>query len=150
MRSVTNNSSSLDLALRHLHPIPFIISKSTDIDFTRGNQKVPGMVVLHCNVRTYSSAYPITFTLRTNTHTRPDIVGSAGRHLLASSGVRPSMVAKRSETRRVRWLGDVWLGAETTVPACHFLCKTCIVTLCPGGMNSRCTNCRCRRIPGTF
>jgi hypothetical protein len=42
------------------------------------------------------------------------------------------------EIRRVRWLGDdtisdVWLGAETTVPACHlsrrFLCRTCTVTL---------------------
>jgi hypothetical protein len=51
-----------------------------------------------------------------------------------------------SEIRRVRWLGDdttsdVWLGTETTVPACHlprrFLCRTCTVTLCPGGTDSR-------------
>jgi hypothetical protein len=24
------------------------------------------------------------------------------------------------EIRRLRWLGEVWLGAETTVPACHW------------------------------
>jgi hypothetical protein len=34
-----------------------------------------------------------------------------------------------SEIRRVRRLGDVWHGAETTVPDCHlsrrFLCRTC-------------------------
>jgi hypothetical protein len=64
-----------------------------------------------------------------------------------------------SEIRRVRWLGDdttsdVWLGAETTVPACHLssrflrtashnLCKSGMykwpVTHCPGGTNSWCT-----------
>jgi hypothetical protein len=29
-----------------------------------GSQKVPGMVVLHCNGRTYGNDYPITFTVR--------------------------------------------------------------------------------------
>jgi hypothetical protein len=52
----------------------------------------------------------------------------------------------RSEIRRVGWLGDDttsdvrYREAEATVPACllsrRFLCKTCTVTLCPGGTNS--------------
>jgi hypothetical protein len=62
------------------------------------SQKVPRMVVLHCNGRTYGSIYLITFkvwTLRiVHTHTcsiDPAIVGSTGgRLLMESSGVRPS------------------------------------------------------------
>jgi hypothetical protein len=35
-----------------------------------GSQKVPGMVVLHCNDRTYSTAYLITFNVGPlNAHT---------------------------------------------------------------------------------
>jgi hypothetical protein len=65
--------------------------------YTRGSQEVPGTVVLHCNGRTYGSAYLITFKvgpLHTHTHTcsfDPAIVGSTGRMLiLESSGVWPS------------------------------------------------------------
>jgi hypothetical protein len=93
--------------------------------YMKGSEKVPGMAVLHCNCRTYGNAYLITFT-----------GGPLSRHTLApsilplleSSAVRPShsiLCVRRlrnvgnSDIRRVRWLGDVWLGAETTVPACH-------------------------------
>ena len=37
---------------------------------TRGSHKVPGIVVLHCNGRTYDNAYLITFKVRSlRTHT---------------------------------------------------------------------------------
>jgi hypothetical protein len=141
----------------------------------RGSQKVPGMVVSHCNGRAHGSAYLITFTagpLRAHTYTlAPSILplleapaegffwssAVAFRYALHGCGKCPLEAhfqsreqpkVTRSEIRRVRWLSDdttsaVWLGAETTVPACHLsrrvLCTTCTVTLCPGGNNSRCT-----------
>jgi hypothetical protein len=66
-----------------------------------GSQKVPGMVVLHCNGRTYGNDYLITFKvgrLRKHTHPHthagfiyPAIAGSTdGRLFLESSGVRSS------------------------------------------------------------
>jgi hypothetical protein len=80
----------------------------------------------------------------THTHTHiffnnPAVVGSTGGTLLLESAgsdialdLMSSLVAKqrssqkiaRSEIRRLRWLGDdttsdVWLCAETGVPACH-------------------------------
>ena len=62
---------------------------------TTGTQKVLGMVVLHCNGRTYGNAYLITFKVEPlGTHTcsfDPAIVGSTGgRLLLEPTGVRPS------------------------------------------------------------
>jgi hypothetical protein len=58
------------------------------------SQKVPGVVILHCNARTYYNTHLITFTvgpLRAHTHTcsfDPAIDGSTcGRFLLESSGV---------------------------------------------------------------
>jgi hypothetical protein len=63
---------------------------------TMGGQKVPGMVVLHCNGRTYGNAYLITLKVGPlSTHTlllhRSAIVGSTGgRLLLEYAGVQPS------------------------------------------------------------
>jgi hypothetical protein len=60
-----------------------------------GIHKVPGMVLLHCDVRKYDNDCLITFKvgpLRTQIHLlHPVIVGSTGgRLLLKSSGIRPS------------------------------------------------------------
>jgi hypothetical protein len=61
------------------------------------SQKCPGMEVLHCNGRTYSNAYQITFKvvpLRAHTQTysmNPATVGSSGRRILLKCfGIRPS------------------------------------------------------------
>jgi hypothetical protein len=63
---------------------------------TPESQKVPGMVVLHCNGRTYGNDYLLTFKVGplVRAHTcsiYPAVVGSTCRRLpLESSGVRPS------------------------------------------------------------
>ena len=102
---------------------------------TRGSQKVPGMVVLHCNGRTYGNAYLITFKvgpLRTHTlapsilplleapaegffwnlpefgrRIRFDVLhGCETCPLEAHFQSREQPKVTRSEIRRVRWLGD--------------------------------------------
>jgi hypothetical protein len=40
---------------------PLLLLLSYTVTCTRGSQKVPGMVVLHNNGRTYGNAYLITF-----------------------------------------------------------------------------------------
>jgi hypothetical protein len=77
---------------------------------TMGRQNVPGILEMHCNARRYGIAY---FA----------VVGP--------------LEAGNSEVRRVRWLGDVWLGAETTLPASYV--APLPVTPCPGGTDSRCS-----------
>jgi hypothetical protein len=44
----------------------------------------------------------------------------------------------------------VWLGAETTVPACHLSRRLVTVTLCPFGTDSRCTKPAVSRKSGNF
>jgi hypothetical protein len=144
-----------------------------------GNQKVPRVLVSHCNGRTYGNVQARTHTLAPST--LPLLEASAGGffwtlpefgrrircYVLYGRGTCPleghfqsreQPKVTRGEIRRMRWLGDdttsdVWLGAETTGPACHlsrrFLCTTCTVTLCSGGNNSRCTK-PSMSIPGTF
>jgi hypothetical protein len=60
------------------------------IKITMGSQKVPGMVVLHCDGRVYSNDYLITFKVG-SLHTRtcfvnPATVGSTGRKLFMGGG----------------------------------------------------------------
>jgi hypothetical protein len=62
----------------------------------RGSPKVPGIVLLQCNVRTYGNAYIIAFKIGPlHVHTfhliDPAIVGNTSRRLPEeSSGVWPS------------------------------------------------------------
>jgi hypothetical protein len=102
---------------------------------TMGSQKVPKMAALHCNGRTYGSAYLITFkvgSLRTHALApsilpllEPPLEGffwnlpEFGRHIRFDSlrgcetcsleahlQSREQPKVTRSEIRRVRWLGD--------------------------------------------